>query len=176
MRAALASLLVTASLASAAPLPGLPELKAAADQLVPTPVSVDLTGMPASERKALARLVQAARILDPLFVRQSWAGSEAWMTKLARDTTPLAQARLRLFLLNQGPWDRLAKDAPPARRPGEAGLGKLLSGGREQGGRVALAVDALARGACAGDRLLHRHPASPGRGIHRRALQPRVPG
>ena len=68
--------------------------------------------MPGSERKALARLVQAARILDPLFVRQSWAGSEAWMTKLARDTTPLAQARLRLFLLNQGPWDRLANDAP----------------------------------------------------------------
>ena len=92
MRAAfttLASLLVTSSLASAAPLPGLPELKAAADQLVPTPVTVDVTGMPASERKALARLVQAARILDPLFVRQSWAGSDAWMVNLARDTTPL---------------------------------------------------------------------------------------
>jgi Peptidase family M49 len=112
MRAALTLLLVTASLASAAPLPGLPELKAAADQLVPAPVGVDVAAMPASERKALARLVQAARILDPLFVRQSWAGSEAWMTKLARDTTPLAQARLRLFLLNQGPWDRLATDAP----------------------------------------------------------------
>jgi hypothetical protein len=75
MRVALASLLVAASLASAAPLPGLPELKAAADQLVPTPVVVDVAGLPASERKALARLVQAARILDPLFVRQSWAGA-----------------------------------------------------------------------------------------------------
>jgi hypothetical protein len=111
MRAILASLLVTAS-AFAAPLPGLPELKAAANQLVPTPVTVDVASMPVSERKALARLVQAARILDPLFVRQSWAGSEAFMVKLARDTTPLAQARLRLFLLNQGPWDRLAHDAP----------------------------------------------------------------
>ncbi|HEY1334416.1 MAG TPA: hypothetical protein VGF31_09190, partial [Myxococcaceae bacterium] len=103
--------LVATSVASAAPLPGLPELKAAADQLVPTPVAVDVAGVPASEKKALARLVQAARILDPLFVRQSWAGSEAWMMKLARDTSPLAQARLRLFLLNQGPWDRLAHDA-----------------------------------------------------------------
>jgi hypothetical protein len=114
MRAALAALafVVTASVASAAPLPGLPELKAAADQLIPTPVTVDVASMPASERKTLARLVQAARILDPLFVRQSWAGSEAFMVKLARDTTPLAQARLRLFFQNQGPWDRLAHDAP----------------------------------------------------------------
>src|SRR5215470_15313248 len=112
MRAALASFLLTASVASAAPLPGLPELKAAADQLAPTPVTVDVSSLPASERKALARLVQAARVMDPLFVRQSWAGSEAWMVKLARDTTPLGQARLRLFLLNQGPWDRLAHDAP----------------------------------------------------------------
>jgi hypothetical protein len=112
MRAVIVSLLVTASLASAAQLPGLPELKAAADRLVPTPISVDVASMPASERKALARLVQAARILDPLFVRQSWAGSEAFLVKLASETTPLAQARLRLFLLNQGPWDRLAHDAP----------------------------------------------------------------
>ena len=110
MLSTLACLLATVS--AAAPLPGLPELKAAADQLVPTPVTVDLSALPASERKALARLVQAARILDPLFVRQSWAGSEAWMVKLARDTTPLGQARLRLFLLNQGPWDRLAHEAP----------------------------------------------------------------
>ena len=112
MRAALLSSLVTAAVVSAAPLPGVPELKAAADQLIPTPMTVELGGMPAAERKALARLVQAARVMDPLFLRQSWAGSEAWLVKLARDTTPLGQARLRLFLLNQGPWDRLAHDAP----------------------------------------------------------------
>jgi Peptidase family M49 len=112
MRAALLSSFVTAALVSAAPLPGLPELKAAAEQLVPTPITVEVSGMPASERKTLARLVQAARVMDPLFLRQSWAGSEAWLVKLARDTTPLGQARLRLFLLNQGPWDRLAHDAP----------------------------------------------------------------
>src|SRR4029450_13239123 len=112
MRAALLSSLVTAAVVSAAPLPGVPELKAAADQLIPTPMTVELGGMPAAERKALARRGPAARVMDPLFLRQSWAGSEAWLVKLARDTTPLGQARLRLFLLNQGPWDRLAHDAP----------------------------------------------------------------
>jgi hypothetical protein len=112
MRAALLSLLLTASLASAAPVPGLPELKAAAGQFVPTPISENVSGMPVSEQRALARLVQAARVIDPLFMRQSWAGSEAWLVKLVRDSTPLSQAQLRLFLINQGPWDRLAHDAP----------------------------------------------------------------
>ena len=114
MNAALLPLLLSASLGAAAPapVPGLPELKASLDQFVPTPLEVDVSALPASERKALARLVQAARVMDPLFLRQSWAGSEAWLVKLARDTTPLGQARLKFFLLNQGPWDRLKHDAP----------------------------------------------------------------
>src|SRR4030095_1134797 len=84
MRAALLSSLVTAAVVSAAPLPGVPELKAAADQLIPTPMTVELGGMPAAERKALARLVQAARVMDPLFLRQSWAGSEGWVGEVGR--------------------------------------------------------------------------------------------
>jgi len=114
MRASLVlgPVLLTASIAASAPLPDLPQLRASADKFSPTPMEVDLSAFPASERKALARLVQAARVMDPLFVRQSWAGSEAWMVKLVRDASPLAQARLRMFLLNQGPWDRLEQDAP----------------------------------------------------------------
>jgi len=112
MIAALLPFVIGASLGAAAPLPGLPELKASLDQFVPTPLEVDVSALPASERKALARLVQASRVIDALFLRQSWAGNEAWLMTLARDTTPLGQARLRLFLLNQGPWDRLKRDAP----------------------------------------------------------------
>src|SRR5215831_5796050 len=110
--ALLLSLLVGVSTVSAAPAPGLPELKASLDQFAPTPLEVDLAGVTPADRKALARLVQAARVMDPLFMRQSWAGSEAWLVKLARDTTPLAQAQLRFLILNQGPWDRLQHDAP----------------------------------------------------------------
>lgn len=116
------SVLVSASFVSAPAFPGPSQLRASLEQFVPTPLEVDLTSLPVSERKALARLVQAARVMDPLFVRQSWAGSEAWAVKLARDDSPLGQARLRFFLLNQGPWDRLAHDAPflpgvPAKPP-----------------------------------------------------------
>jgi hypothetical protein len=113
MRVALVlALLARVSIASAAPVPGLPELRASLDKFSPTPLEVETSTLPATERKALARLVQAARLMDPLFLRQSWAGSDAWLVKLARDTTPLGQAQLRFFLLNQGPWDRLAHDAP----------------------------------------------------------------
>src|SRR5215472_16677161 len=109
--ALLLSFLVGVSTVSAAPPPGLPELKASLDQFAPTPLEVDLAGVTPADRKALARLVQAAWVMDPLFMRQSWAGSEAWLVKLARDTSPLGLAQLRLLLLNQGPWDRLAQDA-----------------------------------------------------------------
>jgi hypothetical protein len=113
MRAALVlALLARVSIASAAPVPGLPELRASLDKFSPTPLEVDTSGLPGTERKTLARLVQAARVMDPLFLRQSWAGSDAWLVKLARDTRPLGQAQLRFFLLNQGPWDRLEHDAP----------------------------------------------------------------
>jgi len=113
MRAALVlAVLARVSISTAAPVPGLPELRASLDKFSPTPIEVDTSTLPASERKALARLVQAGRLMDPLFIRQSWAGSEAWLVKLARDTSPLGQAQMRFFLLNQGPWDRLAHDAP----------------------------------------------------------------
>ena len=104
--------LLSASLCIAAPLPGRSQLRASLDQFVPTPIAVETSRMPESERRALGRLVQAARLMDPLFLRQVWAGNEALLVRLAGDPTPLGQARLSFFLLNSGPWDRLAHDAP----------------------------------------------------------------
>jgi len=88
------------------------ELQAALQRFAVTPLAVDVSKFPASERKALARMVQAARVIDPLFLRQSWADNEAWLMKLAADSTPLGRTQLQFFLLNKGPWDRLEHDAP----------------------------------------------------------------
>ncbi len=113
MRAALVlPCLLSASLCIAAPFPGPSQLRASLDRFVPTPIAVDTSRMPEPERRALARLVQAGRLMDPLFLRQVWAGNEALLVRLAGDPTPLGQARLSFFLLNSGPWDRLAHDAP----------------------------------------------------------------
>jgi peptidase M49-like protein len=97
---------------TAGPLPDAPRLATMAARFAPAPIGADLSKLPAGERQALARLVEAARIMDPLFLRQSWAGSEALLMQLLGDTTPLGRARLHYFLINKGPWSRLDHNAP----------------------------------------------------------------
>jgi hypothetical protein len=81
-------------------------------RFAPTEITADVTGLPANERQALGKLVQASRLVDALFLRQVWAGNEAELMRLFGDTTPLGRARLHAFLINKGPWSRLDHDAP----------------------------------------------------------------
>jgi hypothetical protein len=90
-----------------APVPDAAALRRAEARYAPVELRVDLSGLPASERAALAKLVLAARIVDAIFLRQVWAGNEALLLELAEDGTPLGAARLAAFLRNKGPWDRL---------------------------------------------------------------------
>jgi hypothetical protein len=78
----------------------------------PVALRVDVSRLPAGERAALARLVEAARIMDALFLRQVFAGNEALLVQLAGDPSALGRARLSFFLRNKGPWDRLDHDRP----------------------------------------------------------------
>jgi hypothetical protein len=112
-------LLLAASLSSAAgpeappaAAPDAARLTAMADRFAPVDISADVSRLPANERQALARIVEAARIMDPLFLRQVWAGNEAVLFALLADGSPLGRARLRYFLINKGPWSRLDDDAP----------------------------------------------------------------
>jgi peptidase M49-like protein len=105
---------LAAGQASAAPrtFPGAAALRRAEARYAPVDLQVDLSGLPASERAALARIVQAARIMDALFLRQVWSGNEALLLELVEDRSPLGRARLAAFLRNKGPWDRLDGDRP----------------------------------------------------------------
>ena len=96
----------------AGPLPDATQLVKMAARFAPVPIAADIAKLPPGERQALARLVEAARIMDPLFLRQSWAGSEAALLQLLGDPTPLGRARLHYFLINKGPWSRLDHNAP----------------------------------------------------------------
>ena len=99
--------------APAAPaVPGLAELKRRHARYAPVDLRVDVAKLPESERRALAKLVEASRFLDVLYLRQVWPGNEALLLRLREDTSPLGQARLRYFLLNKGPWDLLDHAAP----------------------------------------------------------------
>jgi hypothetical protein len=87
------------------------ELRAQAARFAPVDIGADVSGLPENERKALAKLVEAARLMDGLFLRQVWAGNESLLLGLLEDPSPLGQARLHYFRINKGPWSRLDKNA-----------------------------------------------------------------
>ena len=106
---------VVSVLAAQGTSPAVPDqaaLAAMTARFAPTDITADLTRLPAGERRALGKLVQASRIIDALFLRQVWAGNEALLLRLLTDTTPLGRARLHAFLVHKGPWSRLDHDAP----------------------------------------------------------------
>jgi hypothetical protein len=83
-------------------------------------IGADVSALPKSEREALARLIDAARVMDALFLQQVWAGNDSLLIELAsRAAAPVgprasrtAAARLHCFLINKGPWDRLERNRP----------------------------------------------------------------
>ena len=46
-------------------------------RFAPADIGADLRALPENERQALAKLVEAARLMDSLFLRQVWAGNDA---------------------------------------------------------------------------------------------------
>lgn len=97
-------------LSQEAPMPDLAKLKAMTERFAPVEISADLSQLPAKERQALAKLVQAGWTMDSLFLRQVWAGNTSMLLDLLKDETPLGRARLHYFLINKGPWSRLDRN------------------------------------------------------------------
>ena len=95
-------------------MPTVAELQRMTARFAPVDIGVDVSALPANERAALARLVDAARIMDAIFLRQVWGGNGAMLQQLSRDavSSPDAAARLHYFLINKGPWDRLDHNRP----------------------------------------------------------------
>src|SRR3954464_3632373 len=103
---------------TAEPMPSTRELADMAARFAPAEIRADVAALPDNERRALAKLVEAARLMDSLFLRQAWAGNDAMLQELSHDalirsrgsSTAAAEAahvRLHYFLINKGPWSRL---------------------------------------------------------------------
>jgi len=92
--------------------PGADQLKNMSARFAPVDLSADVSKLPANERQALATLVEAAKVMDTLFLRQVWAGNETMLLTLLQDTSPLGRERLHAFILNKGPWSRLDHNEP----------------------------------------------------------------
>jgi hypothetical protein len=95
-----------------------PDLPAQIGRFAPADIGADTTRLSPGDRLALSKLVEAARLMDSLFLRQVWAGNDALLQRLAREAVestpdrPGAKERLQYFLINKGPWSRLDHNAP----------------------------------------------------------------
>jgi hypothetical protein len=100
------------SSSSEAHMPGVAELEKMTARLAPVEIEADISKLPASEKGALVKMINAAYIMDALFLRQVWAGNENLLLQLSKDDSALGRARLRYFLINKGPWSRLDGNKP----------------------------------------------------------------
>src|SRR5437764_391257 len=89
------------------PAPNLADLKKMSARFAPTPLRVDVSSLSAGDRKALVKLVQAARIVNHIFMDQFWSGDVALYQKLQQDKSPLGRERLHYFWINKGPWSEI---------------------------------------------------------------------
>ena len=81
-----------------------PQLQTMAKRFAPVDLTADTAKLSAGDRVAIAKLIEAAKIVDTLQLRQRWSGNEALWAALQKDTTPLGKARRDYFWLNKGPW------------------------------------------------------------------------
>src|SRR5262245_32830064 len=88
-------------------LPSTAELQRMAARFAPTEITADVSHLSPNDRRVLAKLVEASRIIDALFLRQVWSGNDAMLLDLVADQTAEGRARLHYFLISKGPWDRL---------------------------------------------------------------------
>jgi hypothetical protein len=105
--------------------PNADELNQMAARFAPVQLEMDLSALSAGDKKALAKLIEAGRIVNPLFMQQFWSGNLALYQKLQQDKTPLGKARLHYFWINKGPWSEIDEHKAflpgvPAKKPAGA--------------------------------------------------------
>ena len=95
-----------ASAVTSSPAPDDGPLRAKIAQFAPAVLTADVSTLPDAEKQALDRIIAAARLLEPVFDRQAWAGNPAARATLAQDTSDHGKVLLAYFDLMRGPWDR----------------------------------------------------------------------
>lgn len=106
---------------------GDPDLRKKISRFAPTTLTANTASLSPGDRKALSKIIEAARLLDPLFLRQVWSGNDELQNRLVADKTAVGRQRLHYFLINDGPWSRLDNNEPfiegvPHEKPAYAGF------------------------------------------------------
>jgi len=72
--------------------------------LSPVEVQVDVNGLPASEQAALVPILQAARQINSIYIRQVWPGTQSLIQARQSATNPHSLAELDALNFFKGPW------------------------------------------------------------------------
>jgi hypothetical protein len=87
-----------------------PDLASKIKQFARTEIKGDIGKLSAGDKKALAKLVQAAKLMDRIYARQVWSGNESLRKKLEADKSPAGKDRLHLYTIFGGPWSKIEHD------------------------------------------------------------------
>jgi len=113
MRLSILLLMVFAVMATAQKTPAPPsspdaaELRRMAARFAPIELQVDTSALSAGDKQALVKLIEAAHVLNPLFMSQLWSGNLALYHKLQQDKSELGRARFHYFWINKSPWSEI---------------------------------------------------------------------
>lgn len=97
-------LVSTSTVAIGQSTPTQTQLQQMAARFAPTPLRVDTSALSSGDRQALVKLIEAARLVNDVFMKQYWSGDLALYQRLQKNNTPLGRARLHYFWINKGPW------------------------------------------------------------------------
>jgi hypothetical protein len=89
-------------------------------RFAPTEITADVAELSAGDRQALYKLIQAARLMDEIFLRQVWSANALMKEQMAKDSSPEGKATYAMFMLNKSPWS--ATMIPRSRREFRSGL------------------------------------------------------
>ncbi len=75
-------------------------------------MGADVSALSAGDKLALKKLIEAAAIMDSLYLQQAWSGNLNLLNTLQNDVAEEGKQKLRYFQINMGPWSGLDHDKP----------------------------------------------------------------
>jgi hypothetical protein len=81
-------------------------------RFAPAVITADVSRLSPGDRQVLAKLVEASKVMDTLYLIQSWSGTLDVLKTLEADASPAGKERLHYFRVNMGPWSRLDGNTP----------------------------------------------------------------
>jgi hypothetical protein len=81
-------------------------------RFAPTEIKGDISKLSVNDKKALIKLIEAAKIMDSLYLEQVWSGNMNLYHELKKDKSPKGKEILQYFILNMSPWSAIDHQEP----------------------------------------------------------------